>query len=282
MKTSRTDTDPRYKKRVPRQGDLPQAILDEKRDPNRLAYMKEILGRPLPTADEENNLFAELARFRAVFRTGAYDGAAGKEERDPNPFERTIQTIAGRYLPVVFFAADKLRERGCPLEFLDLVQEGNLALLKAVEGYDPAKTGSKTGRPARFATYASTAAWRAMERAAEADRRARAPGPPDGKAGPAPAEPAGDVDPDTLPAPKSANPYERLAKKDSREWLRKEIARILDTLTDRERDILSFRFGLADGFSRTLLTVGEQFGIDRDRIRLIEAKARRKLRSPDR
>ena len=140
MKTSRTDNDPREKKRVPRQGDLPQAILDEKRDPNRLAYMKEILGQPLPTADEENKLFAELARFRAVFRTGAYDGAAGKEERDPNPFERTIQTIAGRYLPVVFFAADKLRERGCPLEFLDLVQEGNLALLKAVEGYDPAKT----------------------------------------------------------------------------------------------------------------------------------------------
>ena len=44
MKTSRTDNDPREKKRVPRQGDLPQAILDEKRDPNRLAYMKEILG----------------------------------------------------------------------------------------------------------------------------------------------------------------------------------------------------------------------------------------------
>ncbi len=273
MKTSKTDTVPREKKRVPRQGDLPQAVLDEKRDPNRLVYMKEILGRPLPTADEETALFAELARYRA-FRTGAYDGATGEKERDPNPFERTVKKIAGRYLPVVFFAADKLRERGCPLEFLDLVQEGNLALLKAVEGYDPAKTGSKTGRTARFATYASTAAWRAMERAAEADRRARAPGPP--------SEPAGDVDPDTLPAPKSANPFERLAKKDSREWLRTEIARILETLTDREREILAFRFGLADGFSRTLLTVGEQFNVTRDSIRQIEAKAKRKLRNPDR
>ena len=274
MKTSKTDTHPREKKRVPRQGDLPQAILDEKRDPNRLVYMKEILGRPLPTADEETALFAELARYRA-FRTGACDGEAGKKERDPNPFERTVKTIAGRYLPVVFFAADKLRERGCPLEFLDLVQEGNLALLKAVEGYDPAKTGSKTGRTARFATYASTAAWRAMERAAEADRRTRVPDSPE-------EEPAGDVDPDTLPAPKSSNPYERLAKKDSREWLRKEIARILETLTDREREVLVFRFGLGDGFSRTLLTVGEQFGVDEARIRQIEAKALRKLRNPDR
>ena len=273
MKTPKTDTVPREKKRVPRQGDLPRAILDEKRDPNRLVYMKEILGRPLPTADEETALFAELARYRA-FRTGAYDGEAGKMERDPNPFERTVKKIARRYLPVVFFAADKLRERGCPLEFLDLVQEGNLALLKAVEGYDPAKTGSKTGRTARFATYASTAAWRAMERAAEADRRARAPGSEE--------ETAGDVDPDTLPAPKSSNPYERLAKKDSREWLRKEIARILETLTDREREVLAFRFGLGDGFSRTLLDVGEQFNVTRDRIRQIEAKALRKLRNPDR
>ena len=50
----------------------------------------------------------------------------------------------------------------------------------------------------------------------------------------------------------------------------------------RERDILSFRFGLADGFSRTLLTVGEQFNVTRDKIRQIEAKALRKLRNPDR
>jgi RNA polymerase primary sigma factor len=62
--------------------------------------------------------------------------------------------------------------------------------------------------------------------------------------------------------------------------LRTEVEDILDTLTPRERQVLQLRFGLIDGHQRTLEEVGKRFGVTRERIRQIEAKAPRKLRHP--
>jgi RNA polymerase primary sigma factor len=64
--------------------------------------------------------------------------------------------------------------------------------------------------------------------------------------------------------------------------LREKIIDVLDSLTDRERKVLSLRFGLIDGYSRTLEEVGKQFKVTRERIRQIEAKALRKMRHPTR
>jgi RNA polymerase primary sigma factor len=64
--------------------------------------------------------------------------------------------------------------------------------------------------------------------------------------------------------------------------LREKIIDVLDSLTERERRVLSLRFGLVDGYSRTLEEVGKQFKVTRERIRQIEAKALRKMRHPTR
>jgi RNA polymerase primary sigma factor len=64
--------------------------------------------------------------------------------------------------------------------------------------------------------------------------------------------------------------------------LREKILDVLDSLTERERNVLSLRFGLKDGYSRTLEEVGRQFKVTRERIRQIEAKALRKMRHPTR
>jgi len=64
--------------------------------------------------------------------------------------------------------------------------------------------------------------------------------------------------------------------------LKDRLQDVLDTLTDRERQVLDYRFGLTDGYSRTLEEVGKKFTVTRERIRQIEAKALRKLRHPTR
>jgi RNA polymerase primary sigma factor len=74
------------------------------------------------------------------------------------------------------------------------------------------------------------------------------------------------------------NPYDMTAYS----LLREKIVDVLDTLTDRERRVLALRFGLVDGYSRTLEEVGKQFKVTRERIRQIEAKALRKMRHPTR
>jgi RNA polymerase primary sigma factor len=68
----------------------------------------------------------------------------------------------------------------------------------------------------------------------------------------------------------------------SKEMLKRELDNVLETLTDREEKVLRMRFGLLDGRSRTLEEVGREFGVTRERIRQIEAKALRKLRHPSR
>jgi len=83
---------------------------------------------------------------------------------------------------------------------------------------------------------------------------------------------------DFIPDSTAENPSEQTAYS----MLRERLQDILTTLTDRERQVLDFRFGLTDGFSRTLEEVGKQFNVTRERIRQIEAKALRKLRHPSR
>ena len=68
----------------------------------------------------------------------------------------------------------------------------------------------------------------------------------------------------------------------SRQMLKEQMDDVLDTLSERERAVLAMRFGLEDGRSRTLEEVGSEFGVTRERIRQIEAKALRKLRHPSR
>jgi RNA polymerase primary sigma factor len=68
----------------------------------------------------------------------------------------------------------------------------------------------------------------------------------------------------------------------SRQLLREQLEEMLDDLTDREREVLHLRFGLEDGHAYTLEEVGKRFGVTRERIRQIEAKALRKLRHPSR
>jgi RNA polymerase primary sigma factor len=83
---------------------------------------------------------------------------------------------------------------------------------------------------------------------------------------------------DFIPDDSLASPVEETNK----ELLREQMKDILASLTQREREVLSLRFGLTDGESHTLEEVGERFGVTRERIRQIEAKALRKLRHPTR
>jgi RNA polymerase primary sigma factor len=83
---------------------------------------------------------------------------------------------------------------------------------------------------------------------------------------------------DFIPDPSSQNPFEVT----DGHLLRERLRDILNTLTDRERQVVDFRFGLSDGYSRTLEEVGRLFNVTRERIRQIEAKALRKLRHPSR
>lgn len=83
---------------------------------------------------------------------------------------------------------------------------------------------------------------------------------------------------DFLPDTSAENPSEMTAYS----MLRERLQEVLGTLTDRERQVLDHRFGLTNGYSRTLEEVGKEFNVTRERIRQIEAKALRKLRHPTR
>jgi RNA polymerase primary sigma factor len=83
---------------------------------------------------------------------------------------------------------------------------------------------------------------------------------------------------DFIPDNDTLTPYEYTSK----EMLKRELDAVLETLTDREEKVLRMRFGLLDGRTRTLEEVGKEFGVTRERIRQIEAKALRKLRHPSR
>lgn len=263
-------------------------------DPVKL-YLKEIGSVPLLDADRE----AELAK-----RMSEGEEQAKRELVEANL--RLVVSIAKRYL-------------GKGLFFLDLIQEGNLGLMKAVSKFDYTK-GYK------FSTYATWWIRQAITRAiADQARTIRIPVhmvetihkvtkisrqmlQEKGREVSA-AEVAKEMnmnpekvreilkiaqDPISLETPVGEEEDSHIgdfiedqespapAEAASYELLREQLNEVLHTLTPREEQVLRLRFGLEDGRQRTLEEVGQQFNITRERIRQIEAKALRKLRHPSR
>lgn len=263
-------------------------------DPVKL-YLKEIGRVPLLDADRE----ADLAR-----RMSEGDEKAKKELVEANL--RLVVSIAKRYV-------------GKGLFFLDLIQEGNLGLMKAVSKFDYTK-GYK------FSTYATWWIRQAITRAiADQARTIRIPVhmvetihkvtkvqrqmlQEKGREVSA-TEVAKEMnmnpdkvreimkiaqDPISLETPVGEEEDSHIgdfiedqespapAEAASYELLREQLNEVLHTLTPREEQVLRLRFGLEDGRQRTLEEVGQQFNITRERIRQIEAKALRKLRHPSR
>ncbi len=263
-------------------------------DPVRM-YLKEIGRVDLLKAEEE-----------IVLATRIEDGDEEAKRRLAEANLRLVVSIAKRYV-------------GRGMLFLDLIQEGNMGLIKAVEKFDYRK-GFK------FSTYATWWIRQAITRAiADQARTIRIPVHmvetinklirvqrqllQDLGREPTPEEIAEDMDltpdkvreilkiaqePVSLETPIGEEDDSHLgdfiedqdatspAEHAAYELLKEQLEDVLDTLTDREENVLRLRFGLDDGRTRTLEEVGKVFGVTRERIRQIEAKALRKLRHPSR
>lgn len=255
------------------------------------SYLHEIGKIPLLTADEEIILAKRMEK--------------GDEE--------AAQLLITANLRLVVSVAKKYAKHG--LELLDLIQEGNIGLMKAVEKFDY-KRGFK------FSTYATWWIRQAITRAiADQARTIRIPvhmietinkynkvnAILTAKLGKKPTDeeiaaemgiepnkiaeivkinqnpsslstPIGEEKDnqlqDMIPDTASLSPEEVATS----EYLREQITDVLDELQDREKRVLALRFGLEDGINRTLEEVGKEFGVTRERIRQIEAKALRKLK----
>ncbi len=263
-------------------------------DPVRM-YLKEIGKVPLLSADEE----VELAQ-----RMEKGDIEAKKKLAEANL--RLVVSIAKRYV-------------GRGMLFLDLIQEGNLGLIKAVEKFDY-KKGYK------FSTYATWWIRQAITRAIADQARTiripvhmvetinkyvrvqrqllqelgREPQPEEiAKQMNMPVERVREIqkislEPVSLETPIGEEEDSHLgdfiqddnvpvpAEAAAFTLLREQLDEVLGTLTEREQKVLKLRFGLEDGRARTLEEVGKEFKVTRERIRQIEAKALRKLRHPSR
>ena len=258
-------------------------------------YLKEIGRVPLLTPDEEVDLAVRISNG---------DEAAKKRLSEANL--RLVVSIAKRYL-------------GRGMQFLDLIQEGNLGLIKAVDKFDYTK-GYK------FSTYATWWIRQAITRAiADQARTIRIPVHMvetinkvirvsrqllqelghDPSAEEIAEEMGMAVDkvrdilkiaqePVSLETPigeeEDSHLGDFIPDEDASEpseaasfsLLKEQLMTVLDTLTPREKKVLELRFGIVDGRTRTLEEVGKEFNVTRERIRQIEAKALRKLRHPSR
>ena len=258
-------------------------------------YLKEIGKVPLLSADEE----VELAKRMA-------EGDEDAKKRLAEANLRLVVSIAKRYV-------------GRGMLFLDLIQEGNLGLIKAVEKFDYHK-GFK------FSTYATWWIRQAITRAiADQARTIRIPVHmvetinklirvsrqllQELGREPTPEEIAAELDmpvervreilkisqePVSLETPIGEEEDSHLgdfiqddnvpvpAEAAAQTLLKEQLDEVLDTLTEREQKVLRLRFGMDDGRARTLEEVGKEFDVTRERIRQIEAKALRKLRHPSR
>ena len=266
-------------------------------DPVRM-YLKEIGKVPLLTAEEE----IEIAK--KMLEGGEEAEAAKKKLAEANL--RLVVSIAKRYV-------------GRGMLFLDLIQEGNLGLIKAVEKFDYTK-GFK------FSTYATWWIRQAITRAIADQARTiripvhmvetinklirvsrqllqekgREPQPEEiAEAMGISVEKVREIvkiaqEPVSLETPIGEEEDSHLgdfiqdddapppAEAASFTLMKEQLMSVLDTLTPREKKVLSLRFGLEDGRQRTLEEVGQEFNVTRERIRQIEAKALRKLRHPSR
>ncbi len=274
---------------------IPEGVSIE--DPVRM-YLKEIGKVPLLTAEEEIELSKQMEM----------GGEIGKkaQQRLAEANLRLVVSIAKRYV-------------GRGMLFLDLIQEGNLGLIKAVEKYDYRK-GFK------FSTYATWWIRQAITRAiADQARTIRIPVHmvetinklirvsrqllQELGREPTPEEIADEMnmsvervreilkisqEPVSLETPIGEEEDSHLgdfiqddnvpvpADAAAFTLLKEQLVEVLGTLTEREQKVLRLRFGLDDGRARTLEEVGKEFNVTRERIRQIEAKALRKLRHPSR
>ena len=294
-------------------------------DPVRM-YLKEIGKIQLLTFDEETRLANVILdgnhaaeQLQAIEEEG-YD----IPESDLEKLRELVRKgevaknkLVEANLRLVVSIAKKYVGRG--LQFLDLIQEGNMGLMKAVEKFD-------SERGFKFSTYATWWIRQAITRAVADQARtiripvhmvetinklvrvqrqlvqelSREPSPEEvadrmgipvekvqqiQKIAQEPISleaPVGEEEDsslgDFISDPTALDPYEYTAQ----EMLKKELNEVLQGLTDREERVLRMRFGLLDGRMRTLEEVGREFGVTRERIRQIEAKALRKLKHPSR
>ena len=295
-------------------------------DPVRM-YLKEIGKVPLLTADQEVELATVMSAGREAQERLAQAAEEGAEpipedelaslKKQVKAGEKAKQQLAEANLRLVVSIAKRYVGRG--MLFLDLIQEGNLGLIKAVEKFDYTK-GYK------FSTYATWWIRQAITRAiADQARTIRIPvhmvetinkvkkvssqllhemghDPSAEEIAERLEMPVDKVreimrvaqEPVSLETPIGEEEDSHLgdfipdddapipAEAASQTLLKEQLADVLKTLTPREEKVLRLRFGLEDGRPRTLEEVGKEFNVTRERIRQIEAKALRKLRHPSR
>jgi len=309
---------------------VPEGVSVE--DPVRM-YLKEIGKVPLLSADEEIELAQNMEDGAVAIEKinvlkGRLDGASEEEKAEIKEEIKTLQRdvdkgadakkrLAEANLRLVVSIAKRYVGRG--MLFLDLIQEGNLGLIKAVEKFDY-KKGYK------FSTYATWWIRQAITRAIADQARTiripvhmvetinklirvsrqllqelgREPSPEEiAKEMSMPVDRVREIlkisqEPVSLETPIGEEEDSHLGDfiKDDNvpvpadaaafTLLKEQLEEVLGTLTEREQKVLTLRFGLEDGRARTLEEVGKEFNVTRERIRQIEAKALRKLRHPSR
>jgi RNA polymerase primary sigma factor len=285
-------------------------------------YFREMGQQQLLSADEEVQLAKEIEAGRAATKhLNSVEEVLSDDDMDNLAITQEIGDAARAHLirantRLVVSIAKKYRGRG--LQFLDLIQEGNVGLMKAVEKYD-------YRRGNRFSTYATWWIRQAVTRAlANHGRTIRIPAHLGGRISKLyqvaqeleqeygrqptaeeiaefmelPADrvrwmlrtsrqpvhlerPVGDESDAELGDFIEDTDVPPPAESVAQTMLTEEIGDILDQLTPREARILRLRYGLQDGESRTLKEVGEMFGLSRERIRQLEKEALRKLRHPN-